>query len=232
MPQGTGRTDAGVHAKAQGVLIWMQKQWEAYRLLAAVNAHLPWDARVREAMEAPIGFFPRQHAVAKQYVYRLDEGPAANPFLESRRWHLYGSKLIDRENVSLAAARLLGTHDFSSFRCKECSAGSPVTTIFDIRLESKGSELDLIFVGNRFLMHQVRIMVGTLVEVGQGRLKPDSISTILNSNSRVSAGSTAPPEGLCLEEVWYSQEWGIGEPCPWPDSILKFNQHTREAEHN
>ncbi|MDR0498110.1 MAG: tRNA pseudouridine(38-40) synthase TruA [Holophagales bacterium] len=217
MPQGTGRTDAGVHAKAQGVLIWMQKHWDSYRLLAALNAYLPADVRVMTVQEAPDGFFPRRDAVAKRYVYRLDEGPSANPFLEMRRWHLYGSEPIDRGEILNAASHLIGIHDYSSFRCKECSAATPVRTIFDIRLESRGTELDLIFEGDKFLMHQVRIMTGTLVEVGRRKLKPTGVLEILNSKNRGLAGITAPPEGLCLEKIWYSRKWKIGEPSPWPE---------------
>ena len=215
MPQGTSRTDAGVHANAHGVLVWMQKQWDTYRLLAALNAHLPVDIRVKAALESPAGFFPRRHAVAKRYVYRLDEGPSANPFLEMRRWHLFGARPLNRDGILKAARYLTGTHDFSSFRCKDCSAETPVRTIFDARIESRGSELEVIFEGDRFLMHQVRIMVGTLVEVGRGKRPSTCISEILNSKNRSMAASTAPPEGLYLEKIWYSPEWGIGDPCPW-----------------
>jgi len=214
MPQGAGRTDAGVHAKEQGVLAWMPKRWDTYRLLAALNAHLPSDVRVRAVKEAPKGFFPRHHAVAKRYVYRLDEGSSANPFLESRRWHLYGAVPIDREAMLNAASALIGTHDFSSFRAKECSAQTPVRTIFDARLESRGNELDLIFEGDRFLMHQVRIMVGTLIGVGRTKIEPERVLEILYSKNRNLAGPTAPPEGLYLEKIWYSPEWGIGETAP------------------
>ena len=215
MPQGAGRTDAGVHAHAQGVLIWMEKHWDPSRLLAAINAHLPDDIRVMAVQPAPEGFFPRHHAVAKRYTYKLDEGPSANPFLGNRRWHLFGMKRLDRDKIMCAASCLVGTHDFSSFRCVECSAGTPVRHIFDVRLVARGSELNLVFEGDRFLMHQVRIMVGTLVEVGRGKIRPDNLPEILNSKDRRNAGITAPPHGLYLEKIWYSAEWGIGEPSPW-----------------
>jgi tRNA pseudouridine38-40 synthase len=192
----------------------MEKQWDPYRFLAALNAHLPDEIRVREVAEAPEGFFPRQHALAKRYVYRLDEGPSANPFLSLRRWHIYGAVPMDRGKVAAAASRLIGTHDFSSFRCKECSAATPITSIFDIRTECSGSELALVFEGDRFLMHQVRIMVGTLIEVGRGKIRSEDVSDILESKNRSMAGITAPPEGLFLEKIWYSPEWGIGEPLP------------------
>ena len=96
MPAGTGRTDAGVHARAQGVLVLLAKPWEPYRLLAAINAHLPWDVRVLAAEPAPEGFFPRAHAVAKRYIYRIAEGPAEDPMQHLRRWHVFGAEGLDR----------------------------------------------------------------------------------------------------------------------------------------
>lgn len=219
MPQGTGRTDAGVHALAQGVLIHTQRAWEPFRLRAALNAHLPHTVRVLQAEPAPEGFFPRQHAVAKRYVYRISEGPAENPFDHGRRWHLRGSRRLDRVAMAVAAADLLGRHDFSSFRCAECAAESPVRTVHRADLQEAGPQLDLVFEGDRFLMHQVRIMAGTLLEVGRGRLPADRLAAVLQARRRSCAGPTAPAEGLWLEQVWYQAKWGIGDPSPWPESI-------------
>jgi len=214
-PQGTGRTDAGVHARFQGVLGWTQRAWEPCRLMAALNAHLPPDARVTSVVEAPEGFFPRQHAVAKRYAYRLGLGRVADPFAESRLWHIYGAAPLDVGAMTAGASALVGTHDFSSFRCSECAAATPVRTIFDVRLEPSGAGLDIVFEGDRFLMHQVRIMVGTLVDVGRGRLAPMRVAEILAAKDRCAAGATAPAMGLYLEKIWYGREWGLGEPCPW-----------------
>jgi tRNA pseudouridine38-40 synthase len=215
MPQGTGRTDAGVHARAQGALAWAQRAWDPQRLMAALNAHLPWDVRVTSAMEAPEGFFPRQHAVAKRYVYRLGQGHVADPFAESRRWHVHGSEPLDEGAMAAGASTLVGTHDFSSFRCSECAAATPIRTIFDARLEPGAHGLDMVFEGDRFLMHQVRIMAGTLIDVGRGRTAPGRVAEILESRDRRAAGATAPAMGLYLEKIWYGRGWGIGEPCPW-----------------
>lgn len=212
LPQGTGRTDAGVHARAQGVLIHSPRAWDPYRLLAAVNAHLSPDVRVRAAVPAPEGFFPRQHAVAKRYTYRINEGPASDPLERHQRWHVHGAAPMDRQAMAQAAHHLLGEHDFSSFRHHDCVAASPVRQVHSLALESQGSFLDLVFEGNRFLMHQVRIMTGTLVEVGKGRMDPEAIPGILAARSRAKAGPTAPPQGLCLERVWYQDVWGIGVP--------------------
>jgi tRNA pseudouridine38-40 synthase len=218
MPQGTGRTDAGVHARAQGVLVMTLKAWELYRLLAALNAHLPDDVRVMAVHAAPEAFWPRHHALAKRYVYRVIEGQAADPFLLHRRWHVRGIKPLDRLAITEAAQCLLGRHDFSSFRHQECSAASPIRTIYRADLVEDGANLDLVFEGDRFLMHQVRIMAGTLVDIGKGRIAAESMPRIIEARDRRCSGHTAPPHGLYLEEVWYQPEWGIGAPCPWGDT--------------
>jgi tRNA pseudouridine38-40 synthase len=217
MPAGTGRTDAGVHARAQGVLVQLSREWDTYRLLAAINAHLPWDVRAMEAQRAPDGFFPRAHAVAKRYIYRIQEGPAADPFQHLRRWHVFGLEPLDRAAMAAAAAHLVGAHDFSSFRHRECAALSPHKTVYRIGLEEDGAALDLVVEGNRFLMHMVRIMTGTLVEVGKGRYRAEDLPGILEARDRRRAGITAPPHGLYMDQVWYQRRWGIGEPCPWPE---------------
>lgn len=217
MPQGTGRTDAGVHAKAQGTLVLTHRPWEPYRLLAALNAHLPPDVRVMEVQPAHPDFWPRHHAVAKRYVYRIVEGPAEDPFDHGRRWHIHRADPLDRSAMSLAAKALPGERDFSSFRHRECAARTPIRRIHAVSLVEDGPRLDLVFDGNRFLMHQVRIMAGTLVEVGKGRISAESMPAILEARDRSQAGITAPPHGLCLEKAWYQARWGIGEPSPWPE---------------
>lgn len=212
MPQGTGRTDAGVHARGQGVLIHTPRVWDPYRLLAALNAHLPPEARVMEVLSVPEGFFPRQHAVAKRYTYRINEGPAEDPLERNRRWHVFGAEPLDRQAMAEAASHLVGEHDFSSFRHHDCVAATPVRHIYRVGFETRGALLDLVFEGNRFLMHQVRIMAGTLVDVGKGRFRPGDLPSILEAKERRMAGQTAPPHGLCLEKVWYQPQWGVGEP--------------------
>jgi tRNA pseudouridine38-40 synthase len=220
MPAGTGRTDAGVHAAAQGVLVQLGREWDPYRLLAALNAHLPWDVRVRAVQRAPDAFFPRMHAVAKRYVYRIAEGPAEDPMQHLRRWHVFGLEPLDRTAMAEAAGHLVGEHDFSSFRHRECAAKTPVRTVFQVRLEGAWPDLDLVFEGNRFLMHMVRIMAGTLVEVGKGRIAAAALPGILAARDRRRAGITAPPHGLCLDHVWYQRRFNIGEHSPWPEDPL------------
>jgi len=215
MPQGTGRTDAGVHARAQGVLVQANRPWDPYRLLAALNAHLPQDIRVMASRPAPEGFFPRQHAVAKRYIYRLGLGPAADPLAAAWQWHVHQAAALDLTAMAEAVPALLGRHDYSSFRSAECAAKSPLRTIHAIGIQPVVGGAELIFEGSSFLMHQVRILTGTLVEVGRGKRAPASLAGILAAKDRTRAGITAPPEGLCLEKIWYEARWGIGEPSPW-----------------
>ncbi|MDP1831339.1 MAG: tRNA pseudouridine(38-40) synthase TruA [Geothrix sp.] len=219
MPQGAGRTDSGVHARAQGVLIHAARAWEPYRLLTALNAHLPKDIRVLAAQPAPEGFFPRHHAVAKRYVYRLGLGPAEDPLQAAFRWHIHQAAPLDLAAMASAVPPLLGTHDFSSFRCAECGAKTPVRTLHGIRIAPVEGGAELVFEGSSFLMHQVRIMTGTLVEVGRGRRGADSLAEVLRAKNRVYAGLTAPPQGLCLEKVWYEARWGLGEPSPFGERM-------------
>ena len=219
MPQGTGRTDAGVHARAQGVLVLAKRDWEPYRLLAALNAHLPKDLRVMAARPAPDGFFPRQHAVAKRYTYRLGLGPAEDPLLSSFQWHIFQEAPLDLEAMVASVPPLLGTHDFSSFRCADCAAPTPVRTLHGVHIRPMNGGVELVFEGSSFLMHQVRIMTGTLVEVGRKRRDPSSLAAILNAKNRAQAGLTAPPKGLCLEKVWYEARWGVGEPSPFGERL-------------
>jgi tRNA pseudouridine38-40 synthase len=114
-----------------------------------------------------------------------------------------------------AVPPLLGTHDFTSFRCVECVAKTPVRTIYQIQVIAVEGGVDLVFEGSSFLMHQVRIMAGTLVEVGRGRRESGSLAGVLQALDRRHAGMTAPPEGLCLEKVWYEARWNLGEPSPF-----------------
>jgi tRNA pseudouridine38-40 synthase len=219
LPQGTGRTDAGVHARAQGVLVKLSREWDAYRLMTALNARLPRSIRVMSACVADPAFWPRQHAVAKRYVYRLAQGPAEDPFGHATRWHVRGEARLDAAAMAVAARSLLGTRDFSCFRAVDCAAEHPVRTIFKAEVLAVPEGLDLVFEGNRFLMHQVRIMAGTLVEVGKGRRDPAGLLALIASRDRTLAGPTAPPHGLTLEEVWYQARWGVGEPSPWPETV-------------
>ncbi len=217
LPQGPG---APTPASTPGprVLVRPNVEWTASRLQAAPQRAAALRARVAAARGVDPAFWPR-HAVAKRYVYRLAQGPAEDPFDHATRWLVRGEARLDARAMAQAARALLGTHDFSSFRAVECAAAHPVRTIFRADVSAAPGGLDLVFEGNRFLMHQVRILAGTLVDVGRGRRDPASVAGLLAARDRTLAGPTAPPHGLCLEEVWYQARWGVGEPSPWPESV-------------
>lgn len=215
MPVGTSRTDSGVHANYQGVLIRLKKEWNCYRLLSAINAHLPNDIKVMDVKAVPKEFFPRAHVIGKRYCYRIQEGPSKNPFLNDRTWHIFGSSPLNRADIQKAALFLVGTHDFASFRHKDCSALSTNKTIYSISFDNTDNELNIIFDGNSFLMHMIRIIVGTLIDIGKGRLNPNDMSNILQAKNRQQAGFTAPSCGLYLERIWYQTHWGINDLPPW-----------------
>ena len=215
MPIGTSRTDSGVHARYQGVLIVLEKEWNHYRLLSAINAHLPHDISVIAVKTVSELFSPRKHTVAKRYVYKIKEGCAEDPLFYKRQWHIFGSLPLDINAMIQAAEHLVGTHDFSSFRHRECSAISPYKKIYKIAIEENHGVLDIVFEGNSFLMHMIRIIVGTLVVVGKGRYSASDMKAILMARDRRKACATAPAYGLYLEYIWYQDCFGIGEPSPW-----------------
>ncbi|SHJ07096.1 tRNA pseudouridine(38-40) synthase TruA [Desulfofundulus thermosubterraneus] len=200
---GAGRTDAGVHARGQ-VVNFDAAGWNipAERIVLALNGMLPRDIAALEAEEVGPEFHARYSALAKTYRYTIYNSRIPSPF-----WRLYSHfvpRPLDVQAMAGAAQWLVGTHDFASFQ----AAGSPVKhtvrTLFSVDVCREGKEvIHLIFRGNGFLYNMVRIMVGTLIEVGLGKRDPDDIPAILAARNRTRAGPTAPPEGLCLERVEY-----------------------------
>lgn len=195
----TGRTDAGVHAAQQvvGFCAWTPRSAEAVQ--RGLNALLPDDICCLAAAHAPSNFDPRGWTLRKQYRYRLLLREARCPFRDPFVWQLRAA--VDRGRIAAAAPALVGRHDFSSFRATGCGALHPVRQVESVTLTDADDELQLDFVGNGFLRHQVRIMVGTLVEIGRGRLPLDALPSILEARDRKRAGPTAPPQGLCLHSV-------------------------------
>lgn len=193
----TGRTDAGVHALHQVVGFVLEVPRTARALERGLNALLPRDISCLGVRPAPDGFSPRHWTRSKHYRYRLLLREARCPFRAGWTWHQRAP--LDVPSMSVAAAALVGRHDFSSFRAAGCSALHAVRTLARSEItRGTDDELHLDFHGNGFLRHQVRIMVGTLVEVGQGRREPASVRATLAACDRAAAGPTAPPHGLWL----------------------------------
>lgn len=199
--QGSGRTDAGVHAAGQTANFKTRCPLSCEKIVAYANQYLPEDIAVLKAEERDLRFHSRLGAVRKTYVYRIWNSPVPNVF--ERKYLYQAAELLDVKAMEQAAELLLGTHDFKAFSSVKKTKKSTVRTIERIRLERHGDEVRLIFTGNGFLYHMVRILTGTLLEVGMGRRKAEEMGEILKSLDREQAGFLAPAQGLCLWSVEY-----------------------------
>lgn len=198
---GAGRTDAGVHAAGQVASFTLERPIAAHDLRRALNARLPYDVRVMAAAEAEPGFHARFMARLKTYHYRVCTLPVLPPLERRTAWHVRGP--LDEEAMARAAALLVGEHDFASFRAAGSAVRSTVRTLTRSAVVVDASGFRYEVSGTGFLRHMVRAVVGTLVEVGRGRLAAGDLSAILEACDRASAGPTAPPQGLVLHAVEY-----------------------------
>ncbi|MCQ2443095.1 MAG: tRNA pseudouridine(38-40) synthase TruA [Oscillospiraceae bacterium] len=198
---GAGRTDAGVHAKGMVASAQMETNLSEMELLRAINAHLPADIALREIKEASPRFHARYRAVGKTYCYTCYDGVLKPVF--DRKFVTVLDASPDLEAMRQAAAYLVGQHDFKSFCGNPKMKKSTVRTVDRIDIVRKGSRLTFTVHGDGFLQHMVRILVGTLLEVGWGKRSPESMKALLEARSRREAGFTAPAQGLCLMNVDY-----------------------------
>ena len=199
---GAGRTDAGVHALGQVVHLDIARPCSAETLRDAVNFHLkPQPIAVLAAAEASSDFHARFSAIGRRYLYRILNRRAPPVLERGRAWWV--PVPLDAAAMHEAAQRLVGRHDFTSFRSSICQAASPVKTLDRLEVEQQGEEIRIHAAARSFLHHQVRNMVGALKRVGEGRGSADDIAAALATRDRRAAGPTAPPEGLCLMEVRY-----------------------------
>ena len=198
---GASRTDAGVHARGQVVSARLDTALTPREIRDYCNRYLPGDIAVASCEAADERFHARLNAKGKRYEYRLWTGEVPNVF--ERRFLCAEAKPLDLEAMRRAAILLLGTHDFRSFCSNKRLKKTSVRTLTRLDLEQHGGELRLVFEGTGFLYNMVRILVGTLVEIGRGERRPEDITAILSSCDRQSAGVTMPPQGLILDEVFY-----------------------------
>ena len=174
----------------------------AVRLKAALNSHLPDSVVVLDAKEVPFDFHARYDAKGKRYVYKVLNRSERDPFWIGRALHYRYN--IDTELLDKASKAYIGTHDFTSFcTLDKREKGDFVRTIYDFSVKRKGDIVEFTVEGNGFLYNMVRIMVGTLLSINEGKLSADSIPDIIKAESRDAAGPTAPPQGLYLNEVFY-----------------------------
>ena len=200
-----GRTDAGVHAKAQVCSVFTTSTIELGILLRGLNGVMPRDVAALDVREVDERFEPRFAACGKRYRYRILHRQARPVLQRYRCWHIH--RPLDIEAMAAALEALCGTHDFSSFRAAKCAARSPVKELRVARLSTaKSPYLDITFEGSGFLKQMIRILVGTVVEVGLGRRCADQIPDLLAACDRSLAGRTAPAAGLTMMEVFYDEE--------------------------
>ena len=199
-----GRTDAGVHATAQVAHFDLETSMDLFHLREAINArlrNLEAPVSVLEVEEVDDSFHARFSAKGRGYIYRILNRRAPTVLQKDRVW-VVGYPL-DVEKMRLAAQYLLGNHDFSSFRGAGCQAKSPIKTLDRLDIVQHEDEIDFILEAKSFIYHQVRNIVGTLKCVGDGKLSPEDVKTILEAKDRKKAGPTAPACGLYLNKVVY-----------------------------
>jgi tRNA pseudouridine38-40 synthase len=207
----SGRTDAGVHAVAQVAHFRTDSSITADGFVGGLNSYLPFDIAVVDAEEAPEDFHAMKSARGKRYVYRLLRASCRAPLAQNRYWET-GMRL-DVEGVKNSLPCLIGKNDYESFRAAGCACAHAVRTIhsIDVRVRpaielgiaGEGEIIELLFEGDGFVRHMIRNIVGTLVDIGKGRLERDAMPGIVTARNREAAGICAPPHGLYLEEVFY-----------------------------
>ncbi len=199
---GAGRTDAGVHALGQVAHVDLARDWPPDTVRDALNAHLrPHPVAVLLAERVADDFDARFSAIRRHYRYRIVNRRADLALEVRRAWRV--PRPLDAIAMHDAAQRLIGRHDFTTFRSTECQAKSPVKTLDRLDVTRAGDEVDVVAVARSFLHNQVRSMVGSLVHVGEGKWSADDLAAALAARDRTACGQVAPPQGLYLVRVEY-----------------------------
>ena len=201
---GSGRTDAGVHALGQVANCRLDTDWTLEEIQEYLNHYLPEDIVVKELEEAEDRFHARHNAQGRRYVYRIWNHRV--PSALERRYSYHVPQRLDLDSMRQAAAKLVGTHDFIAFSSLKKRRKSTIRHIDRVDIEREGPWVTISIVGNGFLRHMVRIIVGTLLEVGLGKEPPEYVDEIFLAGHRREAGVTVPPQGLFLAEVYYHDQ--------------------------
>lgn len=198
---GSGRTDAGVHAYGQVANFHVPEHFKAQEILEYLNQYLPMDIAVLDIEEVDERFHARFHATSKTYIYRIHTSTIPNVF--ERKYMYTYTESLNVEQMKKAANFMIGTHDFAAFCGNKKMKKSTVRTVSSIDIVEKESEIEICYTGDGFLQQMIRIMTGTLIEVGNGTKNPEDILSILLCKVRENAGYTVPAEGLSLKRVLY-----------------------------
>ncbi|MCI0485637.1 MAG: tRNA pseudouridine(38-40) synthase TruA, partial [Blastocatellia bacterium] len=198
---GAGRTDAGVHAEGQVASFSMERDFSPCELRDAINGNLDRDIRVLEAEFVESSFNARFSALSKTYRYRIWTADVVSPFVRRYVYHYRGA--LDLEAMLRAMEPLVGTHDFSAFTVASSEAESHVRTLHRLDIEYEENGIAIIIVADGFLRYMVRTIVGTMIDVGRGRIPAANMAAILESKDRARAGTRAPAAGLTLMRVDY-----------------------------
>ena len=201
-----GRTDAGVHAEGQVAHFDINKEFCPRKIQLGINFHLMntrfgKDVSIKKAIKVNKNFNARFSAKKKLYQYMIYNSIHRSPILWEKSWWV--RRNLDIKKITEASQYLIGAHDFTAFRARGCQANSPLRTIESIRISKSNNTIKLKFSAKSFLYNQVRIMVGTLKDVGSGILDVGDVLKILNSKDRKNAGITAPSKGLTLKRISY-----------------------------
>ncbi|WP_026477621.1 tRNA pseudouridine(38-40) synthase TruA [Alkaliphilus transvaalensis] len=198
---GSGRTDAKVHARGQVANFRIESNIPTQRISLAMNSLLPFDISIKEAHEMPEDFHARYSAIGKRYAYQIYRGRHRSPLVRNYAYHLNYD--LDMDIIRWGTNRLIGTHDFKGFMASGSSVENTVRSIYSIDINEVNDSLWFTFEGNGFLYNMVRILVGTLVDLGASKKQKDDLLKALETGDRKYAGHTAPPQGLYLDNVIY-----------------------------
>lgn len=198
---GSSRTDVGVHALGQVANFHTNSRIPGEKFAFALNSILPEDIVIVSSAEVGPDFHSRFNAKAKRYLYYIYNSTFPSALLRDRAWHV--PYPLDMAAMEKASSFLKGTHDFSAFKAVGGATKTSIRTIMEFTIARKEKMIEINILGNGFLYNMVRIIAGTLVEVGKGKISPDAIPAILESRDRKNAGITAPAHGLYLAQVYY-----------------------------
>ena len=222
--KGAGRTDAGVHAMGQVASCAFESRLTERKMILALSSLLPREVRVMRAERMPHGFNAKKHSIGKRYAYRILQGDVVSPFLAPYVWHIKAN--LNLEAMRQGAAQLIGEQDFESFRSVHCDAAHARRYLWRVAVVQEGPEIHIEVRGNAFCRNMVRIIAGTLVDIGRGKISPETMSEIIHKKNRSAAGVTAPSHGLFLQQVYYPDQLDEAEI---PQGAV-FPNHPHDAE--